>query len=289
VSSIEIPLRQPFNLAESLASGQAFRWRRKGRAFTGVVCGHLLTLRQQGDTLLAASPDLPDDALAALVPSYFRLDDDLSAIYEELRQDPRAWTAIQANWGLRLLRQDPWEALATFICSSASNIPRITRNVATLCRRYGERVSLNGTAWRAFPSPGALSDAGARALWRAGLGYRADYLADTARSIASGEIDLSALRQADYASAKKELLRLPGVGVKVADCALLFSLEKLNAFPVDRWVLRAVQDWYFEGGHVTEKQIHQWAEERFGPHAGYAQQYLFHQRRTEGRGATPTE
>jgi N-glycosylase/DNA lyase len=177
--------------------------------------------------------------------------------------------------------------LISFICSSNSNIPRIRGTIERLAGSFGQPVKLGRRRRFTFPAPAALADAGQEALAALGLGYRAGYVARTAVTIADGGLSLDALREESYEEAKRALLELPGVGEKVADCVLLFSLEKLEAFPVDVWVRRGLQGRYPAEGRRQPKALAAWARERFGPWAGYAQQYLFYLWRREGRPLDP--
>jgi N-glycosylase/DNA lyase len=187
---------------------------------------------------------------------------------------------------MRVLRQDPWECLVSFICSSASNIPRITRNIESICDVYGRPVGSGEARRNTFPTPRELSRAGEEPLRALGLGYRAGYIAETAGVIAAGAVDLMALREEPYEDALETLTGLAGVGDKVANCALLFSLDKPEAFPVDVWIDRALREWYLDGQgeSIPRPKLRPWAQERFGPYAGYANHYLFHDRRLQGRG-----
>jgi N-glycosylase/DNA lyase len=276
-----LPLKQPLDLESSLESGQAFRWRRRGGWWEGVLGWELVWLRQGPGRLEYRTDWEPPEAIAPALLRYFRLDDDLPAIQRSLSWDPRVAEAVRRHPGLRLLRQEPWECLVSFICSSNSNIPRITGTIEGLCQAFGRPVELGRRRRFTFPTPEALAGAGQKALERLGLGYRAGYVARTAQIIAGGSLTLEALREAPYEEAKRALLALPGVGEKVADCVLLFSLEKLEAFPVDVWVRKALRE-YPEARKVKDAKLAAWARERFGPRAGYAQQYLFHRRRREG-------
>ena len=273
----------PFNLAHTLGSGQAFRWQQVGEWYYGVVAGSIWKIRQAGRGLEFSSAPEPEERTVPLARSYFRLDDDLVAIYRCIGGDRRVARAVRRYRGLRLLRQEPWECLVSFIISAYSNIRRITGHVEQLSEAYGDPVSLDGHHRYTFPSPARLAEAGEEEFRRMGLGYRAKFLARLARSLLDRGLDPVELRAWPYAEAKAELLRIYGVGEKVADCILLFSLDKLEAFPVDVWVRRAVMEWYHPEEKATDRQLRLWAAERFGPLAGYAQQYMFHGRRLEAR------
>jgi N-glycosylase/DNA lyase len=224
----------------------------------------------------------PEAAVAPLLQSYFRLDDDLHAIYAEITRDQRVAAMVARYPGLRVLRQEPWECLIAFICSANSNIPRIAQNVETLASHYGSPIVMDGEVRHAFPTPVQLAEAGEMELRKLGLGFRAPYVARAALLVASGELDLDALVRLPYAEAKAWLMECPGVGPKVADCVLVFSLEKLEAFPIDVWVRRALGEWYFPGQKApSDRVLLEWAQDHFGRYAGYANQYLFHGRRLE--------
>ena len=181
---------------------------------------------------------------------------------------------------MSILRQDPWECLIGFIISSNSNIPRIAGNVESLADTFGGSVELAGRRRGLFPTPRQLAGAGEPALRELRLGYRAKFVARTAEIVANGGIDLHALREAPYEKALQALVELPGVADKVANCVLLFSLDQPTAFPGDVWVRRAIEEWYLPPSEkMTDKKMRLWAQNKFGEHAGYANQYLFHYRR----------
>lgn len=275
-------LEQPLDLRATLESGQAFRWRWDGAWWWGVIGQHAFALRQVDGGLLFLTTALDEDGAKAGLHDYLRLDDDLLAVYREAASDARLAEAADRFRGLRLLRQDPWECLVSFVCSSASNIARIARNLHALVETYGDPVVLDGQRLYSFPGPARLAGAGEKALLSLGLGFRAAYVAQIASRVAGGEVDLLALRQASYREAKAALMGLRGVGEKVADCVLVFSLDKLEGFPIDRWVRRALVEWYGHGEKARYRDLLAWAQARWGRHAGYAQQYLFHHRRLMG-------
>ena len=282
-----LPVSQPLDLAATLQSGQAFRWRPQGEAWSGFIGGEPMALRQVAGGVEVRCADGTREAMPAALWRYLRLDDDLPAIYRRLGRDPLLAESVERHWGLRLLRQDPWECLVAFICSTQSNIPRIARTQEALADALGRTTTLDGIARNAFPTPEAVAGAGEDRLRRLGLGYRAAFVAGTAEAVARGGVDLDGLRSAPYDDARARLMALPGVGEKVADCVLLFSMEKLESFPIDRWVRRAVEERYFSGRTVPYATLASWARETFGPAAGYAQQYLFYGRRLGPRGGPP--
>ncbi len=176
--------------------------------------------------------------------------------------------AAEAGRGIRILRQDPWEALCSFIVSQNNNIPRIKKIIAALCERYGEATE-DGLG-RAFPTAKALADAGEEAIFALRTGFRARYITDAARRVACGETDLGAiLREPDFSACERELMKICGVGPKVADCALLFGFGKTEAYPVDVWMKKVAARHFASGPDPT----------LFGKYAGIAQQYLFYMER----------
>ena len=290
-----IPFTQPLDLESTLESGQAFRWRREASEssdtawFWGVVFGNLVKLRKTAEGVeFSCAPD-GEAALAPLLQDYLRLRDDLDAIYGSIQRDERVGAGIDRYPGMRLLRQDPWECLVSFICSANNNIQRISANVEAMCESFGRPLTLGGRVRNTFPSAEALSEAGEQPLRELRLGFRAKYVAAVAETVAAGRTDLFALREASYEEALAELTTLPGVGDKVANCVMLFSLDKLEAFPVDVWIRRALRQWYLSEtpgtAKLAEREMRPWAQEYFGPYAGYANQYLFHKSRLEGRAA----
>jgi N-glycosylase/DNA lyase len=216
------------------------------------------------------------------VADFLRLDDDLEGMFRDLANDTPLANAVKRWQGLRILRQDPWECLVGFVCSQVSNIPRISRNMASVAEAYGERVELDGRFLHRFPSAERLAAVGEDGLFALGLGFRARYLAKIADNVANGDVDLAALRLAPYGEAKAALTQMKGIGDKVADCVLLFSLDKMEGFPIDRWVMRALVDWYGHEEKARYGDLLSWAQERWGNRAGYVQQYLFHHRRLMG-------
>ena len=283
---------QPLDLAASLHSGQAHRWKRdndaggdgKGPWHCGVVHRKLIKIRPSGPGELEfrASPSTAPDETASVLGRYFRLDDDIQSILVEIAGDSQVAAMVDRHRGLRLLRIDPWECLISFICSANSNIPRIHSNMESMAVNFGEPLSLDGGVRHLFPPPERLADAGEAVLRSLALGFRASYVAKVARIVADGQLDLEALRYMPYQDAKARLVDLPGVGPKIADCVLLHSLDKLEAFPIDVWVRRALAEWYFPGQKPPPNRVMlEWALEHFGPYAGYAELYLFHGRRLE--------
>jgi N-glycosylase/DNA lyase len=270
-----------YDLDATLNSGQAFRWEARDGDWTGVVRGSWLKLRQQ-DHGIVAETAVPQTDWQWL-GDYLQATVKLGAILDSFPKDGPMLDAVKACHGLRLLRQEPWECLASFILSSTKQIVQIRQIVATLCERYGTSVTVPSGEPIAFAFPTAEQVAGLSEtkLRECKAGFRAPYLLATARLIADGKCDLERLGQLDLATARAQLMRLPGVGHKIADCVLLFAYGFPTAFPRDVWVLRAFREQYFRGKRPSATKLKDFAERHFGPNAGYAQQYLFHFMRTK--------
>ena len=273
---IEVPAAD-FSLSASLSSGQTFRWTQHDGWHYGFIGPAIVKIRQDGDRLLYDSSD------QAVTPNrlrrYFALDLDLLEILSSIDVDMQIHHAIVRHRGLRILRQDGWETLASFICASFNNIKRIEGMIERLCQAHGDPVSLNGFRGFSFPRPEVVAGVSERRLRSLGLGYRAPYLKATARLVAEGRLPFDHLQRVDYDATKTALLGCEGVGDKVADCVALFGFEKYEAFPIDVWMERAMR-YYFRHRTMTRKALHDYARRHFGPYAGYAQQYLYHYVRT---------
>jgi N-glycosylase/DNA lyase len=299
-----VGLGSPFSLDYTLDSGQVFRWERKGEWWYGVVPGGVLKVRQEGESLRCSSAS--DILGSGFVRSYFRLDEDLKEILASIAVDKPVIQAVQKFYGLRLIRQERWECLASFLLATNANIPRIKKMVAAVCAKYGEPFEFEGIRYTSFPKPETLASASLDDLRGCGLGYRAPFLKRVATSVSEGRVDFTELSIHDYEEARKELMRklfgeklLLGVGPKVADCVLLYSLGKDEAFPIDVWISRELTTSYprlfgvklkkqlvREGkvrlGSGDYERISMAVRKHFGRYAGYAQQYLYMAARTAG-------
>ena len=273
------------DVESSINSGQVFLWERDGDIWYGIDGGSALSVDASG-----AAPQICAHAGAA--PDIFRQGDDMRRIIAEISRDRAVARAVGRFPGMRLMRQDPFQCLITFIASANSNIPRIKGTLGRLCSRYGGRAELDGRGFALFPAPARLARASPAGLRSCGLGYRAKYVRQAAAMVSSGRLDLESLARAPYDEAMEALLEIPGVGGKVADCVMLFSLEKLDAFPLDRWMSRILEEGYPGEGFgsmtgITPKryaELHARIAARFGPYAGYAQQFLFKAGRQDARG-----
>ena len=277
---MELVVSEPLDLEASLLGGQAHRWKREGDWYSGVLRGNLVLLQQRGAVIDLKSAPASPESLEHDIREYLRLDDRLEDIYADITQDPNVASQVQRYPGLRVLRQEPWECLVAYICSANSNIETIHLNMERLSDTFGHAVCLNGYRRNTFPAPIDLAEAGEMELRRLKLGFRAPYVHRAAVAVVERQLDLDHLVKAPYEEAKAELMALRGIGDKIADCIALMSLEKMQAFPIDVWVRRALADWYFPGQKTpTNRVLLQWAQDYFGRYAGYANQYLFHGRR----------
>ena len=275
----EFPVRD-YDLAATLISGQTFRWKNCDGAWEGVIHGHWVRLCQRGSTIEATTATPVTDW--TWLTGYLRLADDHAAALASFPDDEPMHTATKHCHGLRLLRQEPWECLASFILSSTKQIVQIQQCVALLCHRFGDPVpSLAADETHfAFPNAARIATASEAELRECKMGFRAKYLLDAARRVSSGQLDLAALPTRSLEEARAALMECHGVGRKIADCVLLFSLGFDGAFPIDVWVKRALQQLYFPKRRVKRARLERFAATYFGPHAGLAQQYLFHYLRT---------
>ena len=280
-SSIKTFPAPDYDLGATLSSGQAFRWQWRDQSWTGVIGTHWVRLRSDAFSITAetAGPVSDWNWLA----SYLQIDLDLRQIIRSFPDDEPMRTAVAACHGLRLLRQDPWECLASFILSSTKQILQIRQIISALCERYGEPLAVGPSAApaQAFPSPARLARLTEGELRACKMGFRAPYLLATAGKIAGGQFELASLERLPVEIAREELMKLPGVGRKIADCVLLFAYGFQSAFPVDVWVMKALRQLYFPRRRVSVQRLHRFAASHFGPSAGYAQQYLFHYTRTK--------
>jgi N-glycosylase/DNA lyase len=269
-----------YNLAATLTSGQAFRWEPEGPGWVGVIGRHWVRLSPQPGCILAQTA-VPPAGWDWLV-EYLQLEIDLSQVLAALPRDETMREALQASPGLRLLRQDPWECLASFILSSTKQIVQIRQIVGRLCRLYGEPVATPAThpPAHAFPAPTRLAGLTEADLRACKMGFRAPYLLEAAHRVADGALDLAVLSRLPMEEARQKLMELPGVGRKIADCVLLFACGFSAVFPIDVWLMKALQERYLARRRTRLADLHRFAGHHFGPYAGYAQQYLFHWMRT---------
>lgn len=276
-----------YDLNSTLSSGQTFRWHRRKNGWEGVIDDHWIEAKAT-DTLLFLRTSHPDPNWMRL-EKYFQINIDIDAITSRFPSDRHLNYAVQHFQGLRLLRQSPWECLASFILSSSKRIAHIEQIVERLSRAYGRQLILpKGVDQKhQFPDAECISQLSESDLRKLGMGYRAPFLQVTAQRIARCEIDLDALSKCTYQDAKKSLQQLPGVGPKIADCVLLFAFGFQDAFPIDVWIRRALSQLYFPNKPVSSRELRDFASTYFQPFSGYAQQYLFHAMRTQHKKRNP--
>ncbi len=277
-----IPVRD-YDLAGTLTSGQSFRWRQRGNDWEGIIGQRWVRLAASNDTISASTVE--EVAGWSWLTDYLQSEVDLGTILLRFPDDEPMRLSVSACRGLRLLRQDPWECLASFILSSTKQIVQIEQIVHQLCLRFGERVAVPAGREAAFSFPTADRLARAREsdLRACKMGFRAPNLLATARMVAEGKIDLPGLKHRTAEEAREQLMEFPGVGPKIANCVLLFAFGFQEAFPVDVWVKKALHQLYFPKRNPSPERLARFAATYFGEYAGYAQQYLFHYMRMKDR------
>lgn len=277
-----------FKVKDIFDCGQCFRWnRQEDGSYTGVFGNNVLNVKQKdGDNIEIAG--ICDGDIKDVVQKYFDLDRDYEKIKDKLSKvDSYLAESIKYGEGIRILNQDLWEMIISFIVSANNNIPRIKGIIERMCQKYGNKIELDGKVYYTFPTVESLSCASIEELRRLGLGFRDKYIFETTQMIKSGEVNLEEMsKQTNTKTVRNELLALSGVGPKVADCILLFSsLKRFDVFPIDVWVRRVMNDLYIhneEEAKVNKKQIETLALEKFGDLEGIAQQYLFYWKRENG-------
>lgn len=263
-NNIYIKELKNFDLAQTLDCGQAFRWtERQDGAWQGIVYGRSVIIRFEKETLVIEN--MSEEEFQKTFRRYFDLDRDYGIIAKVCKGNRLLSAAAEYGWGIRILAQEPFEALCSFIISQNNNIPRIKGIIARLCENFGEKKE----GGYAFPTANVLADKTVEDLAPLRSGFRAKYIIDAAQKVANGEVDLEGLRGLPYQEAQQKLMSIKGVGTKVADCTLLFGLGRIEAFPKDVWIKRVMAAHFPEG--LPE------GTEAF---AGIIQQYLFYYART---------
>lgn len=276
-----------YDLTATLTSGQAFRWQQRDGFWEGVIESRWVRLQSRDDGI-AAETALPVSDWTWLM-QYLQIEVHLNDILLSFPDDEPMRSSIQACRGLRLLRQAPWECLASFILSSTKQIVQIQQIVSALCERFGLPVAVPSghEPVYSFPTAECLATATEAELRACKMGFRAPNLLATARMVANHEVTLAALHHRTVSEARQELLKFPGVGPKIANCVLLFAFGFQEAFPVDVWVMKALRQLYFPKRRPSPRRLQRFIATHFGAHPGYAQQYLFHYMRLQGRASLP--
>lgn len=263
-----------FDLEKSCLCGQAFRWRAfdsgQVHGMLGIVKGRAVLAYSDSNSLILQGCSKDD---VDLWVRYFDLERDYLSIQNEVKCDDRLCVCFPVAEGIRVFNQDPFEALISFIISQNNNIKRISGIVERLCRLCGVPISFMGETLYAFPTVQAIASLSLDDLKGIGAGYRAQFILDAAKRVCDG-YDIDRLSQLSLSEARAELLTFNGIGPKVADCVLLFSLGHTNAFPVDVWIDRAMKALFFEGENVSRKELYA-AVEKLGKYSGLIQQYIF--------------
>lgn len=267
------------DIERSCACGQSFRWKKDGDGFVAPTLGRVVRVCQN-DCDISIYPCKKGEEKDWL--AYFDLDRDYAAIEKRLSVDEQLSMCIGSASGIRVFAQEPFETLITFIISANNNIGRIAGIVERLCALCGEKAEFDGKEYYLFPKPESIAALEESELVRIGSGYRAPYIKKSAAIIAGG-YQLEKLRDMPLDIARKELLKFPGVGPKVADCVLLFGLGHTDAFPVDVWIGRAMSEIYFDGESPKKKQLEA-AIRALGSESGIVQQYIFHYARQTALG-----
>lgn len=271
-----------FKVKDIFECGQCFRWNEEpDGSYTGIFGHNVLNVKEEKDIVITGicNGDIED-----ICKNYFDLDRNYEEIKETLSLiDDNMKESIKYGEGIRILNQDLWEMIISFIISANNNIPRIKGIIERMSAKYGQEIKFRGTSYYTFPTIDELSQASVKDLKDLGLGFRDRYVYETTKKIKEGNINLENLKQEPTNEVRKQLLTLTGVGLKVADCIMLFStLKRFDVFPVDVWVRRVMNDLYIHNEDetkVNKKQIQEIARDKFGALEGIAQQYLFYWKR----------
>ena len=261
------------NLENTINSGQVFLWKKQKGFWYGVNGQDVLKINELGKITSYSNQKY----------DFLRDNDDMEKIIKSISKDKTTKIAVKKYLGLRLVRQDPFQCFISFIVSSNSNIQKIKSSLEKISIKFGKKIQFENKEFYLFPEPKKIANATIQDVQDCGVGYRAKFIIDAAKMVESKQIDFNYLKKSNYHDAKEIILTVPGIGNKVADCVLLFSLDKLEAFPLDTWMIRVLEKYYLEKFElatksITEKQydiLHEKIVKYFGPYAGYAQQFLF--------------
>mgnify|MGYP001695303064 FL=1 len=272
-----------FNLRDIFECGQCFRWNKEDdESYTGVIENNVLNVKNIENKIIFKG--ICNGNIQEIVTNYFDLNRDYTKIKNELSKiDDYMKNSIKYGEGIRILNQNLWETIISFIISANNNIPRIKGIIERLSKKYGKEIIWNGKKYYTFPTPEELRNVSVEEYRKLGLGFRDIRVYETTKMILNKEVDLKKLFNEDTETVREELLKFSGVGPKVADCILLFStLKRFEVFPIDVWVRRVMNDLYIKNEDekkVSKKQILEIADKKYGNLAGIAQQYLFYWRR----------
>ena len=281
-----------FDLKQTFTCGQCFRWHENpDTSYTGVIKNGVLNIYKVDDkvTIYGIFDDkLGQNKFEEIVKEYLDLERDYGQVQRIIsKDDENMKQAVEYGKGIRILKQDSWEMLISFITSACNNIPRISKTIENISKKFGKRIELNAKSeninlngvFYLFPTPEELGKATMEELRECNLGFRDKYVFEATQNVLSKELDLNSLNNVEYEKAKVELLKINGVGSKVADCILLFAYSMFEAFPVDTWIKKIMNELYVDSKNA--KKIEEYAHRRFGKYAGIAQQYLFYYKREQ--------
>ena len=275
---------ESFELRDIFECGQCFRWnKQEDGSYTGVFKNNVLNVKKNKDEIIFEG--ICENDIQQTVKNYYDLNRNYEKIKEQLSKiDQNMKKSIEYGNGIRILNQDLWETIISFIISANNNIPRIKGIIERLSEKYGDEIKYKGNKYYTFPTPEQLKNVTVEEYRKLGLGFRDIRLYETTKMILNKQVDIENMKNnPNTIEVREELLKLSGVGPKVADCILLFSdLKRFEVFPIDVWVRRVMNDLYIKNEDetkVNKKQIEKIANEKFGDLAGLAQQYLFYWRR----------
>ena len=261
------------DIDNSINSGQVFLWEKDGSDWYGVNGQNILKINKNGVI----------KSILNSKTNFFRKNDNIQEILDSISKDKTVKKAVKEYEGLRIFRQDPFQCMISFIISSNSNIQKIKSSLEKITKKFGKKIKINNKEFFLFPEPEKIADASINEIKTCGVGYRAPFIKEAAKMVVLKKIDFKYLEKCNYQEAKKNICLVPGIGNKVADCIMLFSLNKLDAFPLDTWMIKILNEYYsnefkIETKTITEKQyniLHEKIVNYFGPYCGYAQQFLF--------------
>ena len=263
-----------FELPHIFDCGQCFRWNRIDNGnYIGVAFGKVIEVEKKEDNVTLYNTN--EEEFYTTWENYFDLKREYGFIKEELSKDQLLKKSVEFGYGIRLLQQQPFELIVSFIISANNRIPMIKKAISNICRNWGNSLEYKGEIFYSFPTPEQLSKASLEEIESCGVGFRGKYIKDTVEKISNNEIDLKTIVELNDDSCHESLQQFSGIGPKVADCIMLFSMGKYSAFPVDVWVKRAMQHFYL-APDVSLKKIRDFGREKFGELSGFAQQYLFY-------------
>ena len=283
-NKIEIEIKDSFNLEDIFECGQCFRWNKSGDSYIGIIKDAVVKVEKDGNKVTFEGTTIGNKSFEDVIYEYFDLNTDYSKLKDILRKvDSNMKEAISFGEGIRILNQDLWESIISFIISANNNIPRIKGIIERISKKYGKEVEFEGEKYYLFPTPEELSKASKEDLRALGTGFRDIRIYNTTKKIYEDKEYLSRIENLSSTDEmREELLKLDGVGPKVADCILLFSLKRFDVFPIDVWVRRVMNDLYIHAqdeDRINKKEILKLANDKFGNLSGLAQQYLFYWKR----------